>query len=335
MNETPLPVPAHAHFVWTGPGFALSHRLAIESLLLTNPDFEVTLHLIGDPPFRTPDIEALRLHHRVSIRETTARAVLAPWDGDQALWRTYQRIPAHAASAQSNLLRYAILWREGGIYLDLDVLVVRSLAPLRAHECTLGTELVWRVDEARVAGNLAPWMIGPSMAFAAAIALRRAEVALGTHAWPSWHQWLQHHWSVPQPNNAVISAVPRAPFVTALLERAPHVDARVRFRLGPTLVSEVARQRPADATLLPPEALYFIPPSQSFRFFAEEQLQLPAGALLLHYVGSNHRRELGAMERHGLSALRPSLFRRLATDVLSGRTPRLSRKAIPSQALYD
>jgi Glycosyltransferase sugar-binding region containing DXD motif len=321
MNESHLPVSAHAHFIWTGSGFALSHRLAVESLLLTNPDFYVTLHLIGDPSPRSPDIDALRGHPRVEIRPATARDVLARCEQDQTVWQTYQRIPTTAASAQSNLLRYAILWSEGGIYLDLDVLVLRSLAPLRTAACTLGTELVWRADEARVAGQLAPWMITPSVAFIAALALRRADVALGTWMPPGWQRWLEPHWSTTQPNNAVIAATPRAPFVTALLERAPRVDASVRFRLGPTLVTEVARQRPDDVMLLPPDRLYFVPPSQSFRFFADRQLQVPATAMLLHYVSSNHRRELQAVARGGLQALPPSLFRRLATDVLAGRVP--------------
>ena len=330
MSQSSLPVPARVHFLWTGPGFATCQRLAVESVLLTNPALEVVLHLVEEAPRRddNADVTALRRWPRLTLREVTPRQVLSPCD-DRAgtLWQTYQRIPAKAASAKSNLLRYAVLWQEGGIYLDLDVLVVRSLQPLRAQECTLGTELVWRADEARVAGRLAPWMIAPSAAFAAAIALRRGELAaqrLGVasaRAMAAGHRWLERRWSAAQPNNAVIAAAPGARFVAELLERAPAVDAAVRFRLGPTLVAEVARQRPELVRLLPPEALYFVPPSQSFRFFADARLALPAGALLIHYVSSNHRRELAAVARHRLGALPPSLFRELASAVADGRAP--------------
>jgi hypothetical protein len=321
MSDPSLPVPALAHFVWTGPGFSLGHRLAVESLLLTNPELAVTVHLIGDAPTLSPDLERLRQRPGVTVRVRTAHQILSACDDGDQLWRTFQRIPAAAASAQSNLLRYAILWCEGGIYLDLDILVLRSLRPLRATACTLGVELVWRADQARVAGVLAPWMIPPSLAFGATLTLRRAELLVGVRRPPRWHAWLEPRWSQAQPNNAVIASAPRSAFVAALLARAPHVDATVRFRLGPTLVSEVARQRPGEVTLLPPERLYFVPPSQSFRFFIEPGLTPPPQALLLHYVSSNHRRELAAIARGGLRALPASLFRRLASEVEAGRAP--------------
>ncbi len=119
----------------------------------------------------------------------------------------------------------------------------------------------------------------------------------------------------------MIAAAPRAAFVRELLERAPSVDATVRFRLGPTLVTEVARSSPGSVTLLAPAALYFVPPSQSFRFFHDPALALPDEALLIHYVSSNHRRELGAVASGGLTALPPSLFRALASKVAAGRAP--------------
>lgn len=325
-----MPVPARVHFLWTGPGFGLAQRLAVESVLVSNGELDVVLHLIEEQAQRDddPHVAALARWPRCALRRCTPQQVLAPCDDAAGtLWQTYRRIPARAASAKSNLLRYAVLWQEGGIYLDLDVLVVRSLTPLRTHECTLGTELVWRADEARVAGQLAPWMIAPSLAFAAALALRRGEVAVdklggrAARAPARWHRWLEQRWSAAQPNNAVIAAAPQARFVAELLERAPVVDATVRFRLGPTLVTEVARQHPEAVRLLPPEVLYFVPPSQSFRFFTEAQLALPAEALLIHYVSSNHRRELQAIARRGIDELPASLFRRLASAIAAGRDP--------------
>lgn len=329
-------VPAKTHFIWTGPGFGLCQRLAVESMVLTNPGYEVILHLIseadagngggsGGTAQENEELRRLRGRRGVEVRERTAREIIAECEEGDALWQTYQRIPKQAASAKSNLLRYAILWREGGFYLDLDVLVVRSLERLRDDECSLGTELVWRADEARVAGELAVWMMAPAAAFGAAIALRRMEMMMKRELPPGWHRWLERKWSQAQPNNAVIAAVPEAGFVGALLERAPQVDATVRFRLGPTLVTEVAKQMkaraPEQVTLLSPEILYFVPPSQSFRFFADQHLELPSEALLIHYVSSNHRRELGEVARRGLEALRPSLFRQLAEAVRAGRAP--------------
>lgn len=322
--------PRHAHFLWTGGGFSLAHRLAIESLLLTNPGWRATLHLI-DEYARTAELERVRADPRVAVRERSAREVLqevqhVPELAAGALWATYQRIPAKAASARSNLVRYAILWLEGGVYLDLDVLVLRSLEPLLDPPATLGTELVWRADAARVAGERSWWMVPPTLAFAAAIALCRTEGALRVRAPASLHRGLERWWSEAQPNNAVIAAVSQARFLGELLARAPHVDATVRFRLGPTLVTEAARAHPELVRLLPPEVLYCVPPSQSFRFFRAPAMPIPEQALLLHYVSSNHRRELRALAEHGLDGWGPSVLRELSAQVLAGRAPLLAAK---------
>lgn len=323
-------VPRHAHFLWTGGGFSLAQRLAIESFLLTNPGWRTTLHLI-DEPAPTAELEVVRRDPRVEVRACSAREVLeaaqrVPDLAAGALWDTYQRIPAGAASARSNLVRYAVLWIEGGVYLDLDVLVLRGLEPLLEPPATLGTELVWRADAARVAGERAWWMVPPALAFAAAIGLHRAEGALGVRVPAVWHRGLERWWAEAQPNNAVIAAVPQAAFVGALLARAPAVDATVRFRLGPTLVTEVARAHPALVRLLPPEVLYCVPPSQSFRFFRAPAMPIPPQALLLHYVSSNHRRELRALAERGLDGWQPCVLRELAAQVLAGQAPLVAAK---------
>lgn len=54
---------------------------------------------------------------------------------------TYDVLPQCASPAQrADLMRLEILWREGGIYVDTDCEPVRSLEPLRAHECFFGSE---------------------------------------------------------------------------------------------------------------------------------------------------------------------------------------------------
>jgi hypothetical protein len=127
----------------------------------------------------------------------------------------------------------------------------------------------------------------------------------------------------------VIGAAPRAPFLAMLLERAAAVDPTVRYRLGPTLVTEVARAHPALVRLLPPEVLYWLPPSQTFRMFRRARsahasgIDIPSPALLVHYVASNHRRELRAVAERGLGALPPCPFRHLAAAVAAGRSPLL------------
>ncbi|ELT96741.1 hypothetical protein CAPTEDRAFT_196653 [Capitella teleta] len=48
-------------------------------------------------------------------------------------------------TSQSDLDRLAILMEHGGIYLDMDVLVIKSFDPLRKYPCTIGLENPQRV----------------------------------------------------------------------------------------------------------------------------------------------------------------------------------------------
>ncbi|MCA9678227.1 MAG: hypothetical protein KC464_24585, partial [Myxococcales bacterium] len=174
------PIPDRFLFVWTGRRFPYFARLAIESALIAEPTAEVELHLFGDHPVGAPHFEAVRRHDRVAVHAVEVGRVFDGLGVDpRALAIAYDRIPATAASARSNLIRYAVLARRGGIYLDTDVLVLRSMADLRRHDAFAGQEQVFVVDEHRVAGELAPWMIAPTAAWAAAWGLRRLDAALG------------------------------------------------------------------------------------------------------------------------------------------------------------
>lgn len=48
------PLPQRALFVWSREDFPFYARLAIESLLVNAPDFEVQLHLFGETPRPRP-----------------------------------------------------------------------------------------------------------------------------------------------------------------------------------------------------------------------------------------------------------------------------------------
>ena len=48
--------------------------------------------------------------------------------------------------------------------------------------------------------------------------------------------------------------------------------------------------------MLPPSRFYAVPPGQSFRFFDDYRLRLPQDAQVMHYVASNHRDVLEALD---------------------------------------
>jgi hypothetical protein len=63
---------------------------------------------------------------------------------------------------------------------------------------------------------------------------------------------------------------------------------------------------------------YFIPPSQTFRFFYGPARPLPPDAYSLHWCSSNHKRLAAGLTRENLAkpSAHPTLFHKLAYEVL-------------------
>ncbi|MCG8422306.1 MAG: hypothetical protein MJE77_30675 [Proteobacteria bacterium] len=313
-------IPYRLMFVWAGTHLPLFARLAVESALQTNPDADIEIHLIGATPLHGRHLQALARRPRVTLHRVDVDNLFSGLDAPAERYRDLlERIPVDAHSARSNLVRLALLHRRGGVYLDTDILCVRSLAHLLAHESFIGAERVWRVDEARVAGRYGAWMIAPTVAYALAYGLRCFDTRL-----LGGRRWLEpvaarvdDAWSEIALNNAVLGARPGSRFVRRLLARALGADPRRRYALGPTLVTAVARYDRSDVTVLPPEVFYLEPPSYSFRFFAGRPAPLPEETVLIHYVASNHRRTLATLcESRLVEERERGLFFRLGAAVL-------------------
>lgn len=294
-----MTIPRHFHFLWAGARFPYFARLAIASALRVEPDARATLHVFGAAPAGA-HAEAILRHPRVDRATLVPATAFDDLGVDAAALRaTYARIPRDATSAQSNLLRYAVLARHGGIYLDTDLLVVRDFADLCAGDAFIGAEQVLAIDDAWQAGVRSPRMLVPGAAWTVGQVLARGAVAVPGRAGQMLARMaarLEPYWQTTGVNNAVIGARPGAAFLRHLLARAPHVDATVRYRLGPTLVTEVARAHPADVRVLPPVAFYAIAPSYSFRFFRGGPRAIDPATRVLHVVSSNHRALLDALE---------------------------------------
>ena len=123
-------------------------------------------------------------------------------------------------------------------------------------------------------------------------------------------------WSGPNLNNAVLGAEPRSAWIRRLLVAALGASPTLRFALGPTLVSQAWKADQSEVERLPSTAFYFEPPTYSFRFFEGLPNPLPEGALLVHYVNSNHRKQLEKLSLEVIAARREGpLFYRLAGAV--------------------
>ena len=312
-------IPDRLLLVWTGQRFPYFCRLAIESALLAEPTARIEIHVFGASPAGAEHFEHVARYERVSARTVDMDACFAGLDAPASAYqRLLGAIAPTAYSARSNLVRYGLLHARGGVYLDFDILMTGSLTEHRRAEAFIGRELVWKHDEERVHGRWSLPVVATGLAWAASYGLRRldAHVLGGRQVFEPIARVCEAMWSTENLNNAVIGSVKGGSFIRRVLASALDQDPRVRYELGPTLVTRVAREDASDVTLLEPAVCYAVPPSASFRFFFGRPFALPPEARLIHFVSSNHRKLLETLDaREVTPRAQQGLFFALANDV--------------------
>ena len=285
-------IPSQYFYIWSGKSFPYLNLLAVKSLLLADSSATVAVYMVGPEP-QNEIFENLRALQRVSIVGIEPEEIFSQLPDDvKSVGEIFFKIPESSASARSNILRYALLYLNGGVYLDFDTVITRSMADLSVHQSYVGEEIVWVGDEDRVAGKWWVCLYPKNLFWLTSWLLRRADSAWcgGRLGIARLLQRTESIWSKKQPNNAVMGAVAQAPFIRELLRACLDTDFSVRYATGPTLVSRIAADFPQLVTVLPTECFYAIAPGESFRFFADQTLTLPSEAYLIHYAASNHKK---------------------------------------------
>lgn len=121
-------IPSTAHFVWYGPRLPYLHALAIRSAATHGGFDSVRLHHT-DPIDELPHVKALRDLHNVAFLPLDDRALCEEASGT-ALANLVGQLDSPVA--RSNLVRAALICRDGGVYLDMDTLTVRPFDQVRA-----------------------------------------------------------------------------------------------------------------------------------------------------------------------------------------------------------
>lgn len=283
-------IPNVAHFIWFGAQLPWVYTLAVRSAALRGGFDRLILHhadeLAHTPAWAEllaiPGFEARRLD------AATLDSLFAGLGQDGERLATIF-IQLRAPAARANLLRALILAREGGVYLDLDTITVRSLEPLRrAHGAFCGEEhLVWPAALRR-----------DRSVRARAKALARSGLR-DLHrrlpgGWRSFRR-LEHVYPTAA-NNAVLGAEPGHPFVRRLIEgmlAVPESRRLVRFALGTHLLQDtLAQAREPDLAVLPPEVFYPLGPEISEHWFRIRRERPPleqvigAQTLVVHWYAS-------------------------------------------------
>lgn len=273
-------IPPVAHFVWLGADFPWLNVLAVRSAALRGGFERVVVHL-GDP------IESARRRELEAIGNVELRRVeLRPLLGADRLLTLYGQLTAPAA--RSNVLRAAILAREGGVYLDMDTVTIGDLSAIRGGcGAFCGLEHVAFPGHAGVAS------------FARGLVL--SGVRAGLRRVPRGFRWfrrVQHLYPLAA-NNAVLGAAPGHRLVGALLERMarmPRQAALRRFALGTHLLQETLRECPGgDVRVFGPELFYPLGPEISRYWFGGSRAEdlgrvLSPETRVVHWYASHHTR---------------------------------------------
>ncbi len=260
--------PVVAHFVWFGRDFPWVHWLALFSASRRGGFDRVLMHHadpIGGPHWEAalaiPGVEARRLDAEGLV---AAAGPVGP-----KLVDLLRRLSAPAARA--NVVRVALLLREGGVYLDLDTVTVRPVAPLLADAGVFcGLERLAFPDDPR--RRVHPGRL-------AAAWTRTAVRDLLRRVPDGWRAFRRIEDRYPTaPNNAVLGGRAGHPFLAELLERMARLPLRrslARFALGTHLLEHAVEDyRGHDLRLLAPEVFYPLGPEISEHWFRRSSARL-------------------------------------------------------------
>jgi hypothetical protein len=313
-------IPKHFHLIWMGKKFPFVNRLAIESIRQYHPNIPITLHYL-DPP----DNEHWHgLKDLVEFKEIDIDDLLAEAPNPSGVRGAYDKMAANYPAGKSNVLRYLILHRFGGVYLDFDVIVLQNMEHLFDGSGFIGEETVFKCDDDRVKGTLKySEFIPAAMGFGISWGLARIN---GTYFKNSSllnqvDLIFRKLWAIDKLNNAVLGCCAQSAFFKRVLELIPETDPSIRFNLGPILMNRVWDENPQnwDLKRLSKNYFYAIPPSQTARFFLPYQNELPQESVLVHWCSSNEKSKAALLEESYLKQdlkVDSVLFHQLAQKIL-------------------
>jgi hypothetical protein len=311
-------IPHHFHLIWIGRNFPFVNRLAVESILQTNPGARVTIHFENPPD--NADWNALR--SKVEFKAIHLPELLSALPASMAgVAPVLEGISSGYPAGRSNILRYLILYREGGIYIDFDTVTVRDYRPLLSHPAFIGEEAVFRYDDDRVSGTFKPGIIPHGILFGLSYYLSYWNCKYLGDSRPvnGLNRALMAQWSDRKLNNAVLGGEPGNGFFARAIALVPQTDPKIKYALGPILMNRTwATDAAADMRRLGEDHFYFIPPSQTYRFFYGPAAPLPPEAYSMHWCSSNHKRLAAGLtlENLGKEPENPTLFHKLAHEVI-------------------
>lgn len=323
-------IPNRYHFIWFGRTFPLTHALALRSLAATSAPEAVVLHASDDLRGQ-PEFDALVADVPTLSVEAIDLASLLDEPGvpDPGILRAIanQLFARREWVALTDILRHLVLYRDGGVYLDMDTLTVRDMRPLLSEPGFCGRERIlvdaaayrraspWRYLRT-VPLDIARWICsrtdGGIRRFARIADLYRAAINNAVLALPARHALARE----------ALQAVPQQ--ISALERRRP--------ALGPDLLQDlIDRKRRSDVTVFGPAHFYPLGPEMAIHLFrlranaaaVDNALHEAIGAetYVVHWYNNNLKKVPRPLDRASIERLADrQIFSRLARPFL-GRLP--------------
>ena len=317
MNEASIP--PTAHFVWYGRRLPYLHALAIRSAA-THGGFEsVRLHHT-DALNDLPHVASLQDLPNLELVPLDDRALCEEASGPSLADLVAQ---LESPVARSNLIRTALVYRDGGVYLDMDTLTIRPFDEVRAKAPGfLGEEHIVFPEEV-----VSSW--DPRVKAKAYLKTTVRDVfrrlPYGYRHFPRIEQ--HYHRAV---NGAIMGGVPGHAFFERYLREMTKVP-RARWNkphaLGTHLLQATYKSYDGeDLYTFPPPYFYPLPPEISahwFRFYrdgVDPMEVLDPMTCCVHWYASVRTKKI--VETIGQTELQTlagqQLFAALATRVLDG-----------------
>ena len=301
-------IPSVAHFIWFGEHFPWVNELAIRSALRRGGFQRAILHHDGRIPEQR--LDPLCSIEGFEAREIEPEQLLRPLPFGAELFAIFKGLVK--PNARANVIRAAVLYAEGGVYLDMDTITVRAFTPLLEVPAFCGEErVVWPVEvkKSRHPSVLAQALLQDGLRFLC------ASLPGG------WRAFRVVESFYPRAvNNAVLGAQKGHPFVARLLRAMVEVPPERRllpFALGTHLLQQELAgwdQRECEVYVHPPEIFYPLGPVVSHHWFRRGRGQALSEVLapetrLVHWYAS-------VRNRHLVSAIDPTYVQRRATREL-------------------
>ncbi|MGH8261005.1 MAG: glycosyltransferase, partial [Steroidobacteraceae bacterium] len=259
-----MAIPARAHFCWLGTSLPWAYVFAVLSAAERSGMAEIILHhtdtLEDDARLRAlercPRVRLSRLDPVACL--TIAGHALDLGTGLVDIYRTLEH-PAMRA----DMLRAALLYGSGGVYLDLDTVTVASLLPLLDVPQFVGCERIVWPHSVRSSRSPGVWCR------ALALDVLRKAMRRAPHGWRMFRRVERlYHRGI---NNAVMGAQAGsslcALYLRGMIAMPPERRSQL-YALGPDLLAEVAERLPAgEITVAEPHVFYPLPPEISEHWF--------------------------------------------------------------------